>query len=205
LCEDVAAGKLEGDALDKAIDDTKKAIEELRAAGLEDEAKALEAMLEKMEAAQAAQKAADASESELKVMIMVEGGGDDDEEELDEMIDEVKSKAAKLRAEGRIAEAEEEEKKLAAAAAEAAQAEEDERKKLAAAAKIQANFRGTKAREEVKEKKESTVVQHYDDPSMQRLDVGSIKLQSTPNRGVDEGVKLTPRTIAMFNGMPNHR
>ena len=109
LCEDVAAGKLEGDALDKAIDDTKKAIEELRAAGLEDEAKALEAMLEKMEAAQAAQKAADASESELKVMIMVEGGGDDDEEELDEMIDEVKSKAAKLRASGRIAEAEEEE------------------------------------------------------------------------------------------------
>ena len=60
LCEDVAAGKLEGDALDKAIDDTKKAIEKLRAAAffrLEGEAKALEAMLEKMEAAQAAQKA----------------------------------------------------------------------------------------------------------------------------------------------------
>ena len=52
LCEDVAAGKLEGEALDKAIDDTKAAIAELRAAGLEDEAKALEEMLASMQKAQ---------------------------------------------------------------------------------------------------------------------------------------------------------
>mmetsp|Transcript_129785 Transcript_129785/g.276993 ORF Transcript_129785/g.276993 Transcript_129785/m.276993 type:complete len:141 (+) Transcript_129785:184-606(+) len=83
-----------------------------------------------------------------------------------------------------------------------------EKKKLAAAAKIQANFRGTKDREKVKEKRECMVVQHHEDPDLRNIDLGGIQLQNKPNRVLEPGVggggggdgKLSPRTIAAFDG-----
>ena len=58
VCEDVGSGKVSGEELDRAVEDTKAAIAELREAGLEKEAEKLETMLGKMEAGRAAAKAA---------------------------------------------------------------------------------------------------------------------------------------------------
>mmetsp|Transcript_45559 Transcript_45559/g.102514 ORF Transcript_45559/g.102514 Transcript_45559/m.102514 type:complete len:148 (-) Transcript_45559:366-809(-) len=82
---------------------------------------------------------------------------------------------------------------------EAAEEAEFEQKMLKAAEKIQANFRGSKARTSVTQMRENTVVQHYEDPELVAVNPESIQLQSRPNRmSVSSGGDISPRTLAAF-------
>jgi len=87
-------------------------------------------------------------------------------------------------------------------------AEEEElfaQKQRAAAAKIQANFRGNKTRDEVSQLRNNTVVQHHEDPEVRNVDPTSISLQSKPNRMSSHNA-ISPRTLAQFNSKPmRHR
>mmetsp|Transcript_73496 Transcript_73496/g.237728 ORF Transcript_73496/g.237728 Transcript_73496/m.237728 type:complete len:142 (-) Transcript_73496:88-513(-) len=83
-------------------------------------------------------------------------------------------------------------------------AEEEElfaQKQRAAAAKIQANFRGNKTRDEVSQLRNNIVVQHHEDPEVRNVDPASITLQSKPNR-MSPPAAISPRTLAQFNGKP---
>mmetsp|Transcript_73494 Transcript_73494/g.237719 ORF Transcript_73494/g.237719 Transcript_73494/m.237719 type:complete len:139 (-) Transcript_73494:88-504(-) len=71
----------------------------------------------------------------------------------------------------------------------------------AAAAKIQANFRGNKTRDEVSQLRNNIVVQHHEDPEVRNVDPASITLQSKPNR-MSPPAAISPRTLAQFNGKP---
>mmetsp|Transcript_5250 Transcript_5250/g.14531 ORF Transcript_5250/g.14531 Transcript_5250/m.14531 type:complete len:142 (-) Transcript_5250:223-648(-) len=74
-------------------------------------------------------------------------------------------------------------------------------KQLKAAARIQANFRGQKTRESVSQIRESTVVQHHEDPDLNSVDVTTLTLQSKPNR-MNSKQEISPRTLAAFDSTP---
>ena len=68
LVEGAADGKVSGEELDKAIEDTKAEIAKLKAAGLTKEAEALEEMLHDLEAAREAEKAKKEAQHEKEML-----------------------------------------------------------------------------------------------------------------------------------------
>mmetsp|Transcript_40711 Transcript_40711/g.110056 ORF Transcript_40711/g.110056 Transcript_40711/m.110056 type:complete len:140 (-) Transcript_40711:131-550(-) len=92
----------------------------------------------------------------------------------------------------------------AGAAAEArgtAAGEDLAEKQVRAAAKIQANFRGVKARECVSQMRENTIVQSGEDPELRDVELCNVSLQSKPCWMASRPA-ISPRTLAQFDSKP---